>query len=133
MRRTGVAVVAVTASEVEVLPAEPMDELARLAARSSALEAENEGLWGEVSRLLAENERLHARVEALQGQLEEARRAAKRQAAFSRGEPSRSPRRGGRRSGDVMVGMVTVSRRGRSMRSWTRRLWIGVGVVGRRR
>lgn len=47
-----VAVVAVTASEVEVLPAEPVDELARLAVRCSALEAENEGLWGEVSRLL---------------------------------------------------------------------------------
>jgi len=96
-----VAVVAVTASEVEVLSVEPVDELARLAAECSALEVENEGLWGEVSRLVAENERLHARVEMLQGQLEEARRAAKRQAApFSRGEPSESPRRPGRRSGD---------------------------------
>jgi len=94
-------VVAVAASEVEVLPAEPVDELARLAARCSALAAENEGLWGEVLRLLAENERLHARVETLQGQLEEARRAAKRQAApFSRGKPSKNPRRPGRRSGD---------------------------------
>jgi len=91
-----VAVVAVAASEVEVLPAEPVDELARLAARCSALEAENEGLWGEVSRLLAENERLHLRVETLPGRLEEARRAAERQAApFSCGEPSGSSRRGG--------------------------------------
>ena len=84
-----------------MLPAEPVDDLARLAARCSALDAENEGLWGEVSRLLAENEALHVRVETLQGQLEEARRAAKRQAApFSRGEPSGSSGRGGRRSGD---------------------------------
>ena len=95
------AVVAVTASELEVLPAVPVDELARLATRCSALEAENEGLWGEVSRLLVENERLHVRVETLQGELEEARRAAKRQAApFSRGEPSGNPRRPGRRSGE---------------------------------
>jgi transposase len=95
------AVVAVPVSEVEVLPAEPVDELVRLAARCSALEAENEGLWGEVSHLLVENERLHARVETLRGQLEEARRAAKRQAApFSRGEASGSSRLGGRRSGD---------------------------------
>ena len=70
-----------------MLPAEPVDERARLAARCASLAAENEGLWGEVSRLLAENERLQARVEKLEGQLEEARRAAKRQAApFSRGE-----------------------------------------------
>ena len=93
--------VAVTASEIEVLPAEPVDELARLAAQCAALAAENDGLWGELSRLLGENGRLRERIGKLEGQLEEARRAAKRQAApFSRGEPSRSPRRGGRRSGD---------------------------------
>jgi hypothetical protein len=40
------AVVAVTGPEVEVLPAEPVDELAGLAARCSALEVEDEGLWG---------------------------------------------------------------------------------------
>jgi hypothetical protein len=80
------AVVAVTGPEVEVLPAEPVDELARLVASCSALEAENEGLWGEVSRLLRENERLRARAAKLEGELEEARRAAKRQAApFSPG------------------------------------------------
>jgi len=62
-----VAVVAVIESEVEVLPAEPVDELGRLTARCSALESENEGLWGEISRLLAEKERLQGRVEALQG------------------------------------------------------------------
>ncbi|HYB28624.1 MAG TPA: IS66 family transposase [Solirubrobacteraceae bacterium] len=93
--------VAITASGVEVLPAEPVDELARLAAECSALEAENEGLWSEISGLLVENERLQGRVELLQGQLEEARRAAKRQASpFSRGKPSEAPRRPGRRSGD---------------------------------
>ena len=95
------AVVAVTASEVEVLPAEPADERAQLMVRCASLAAEDEGLWGEVSRLLAENGRLQARVELLQGQLEEPRRAAKRQAApFSRGDASGSPRRPGRRSGD---------------------------------
>ncbi|MCA1701207.1 MAG: transposase, partial [Actinobacteria bacterium] len=53
------------------------------------------------SALAAENERLRARVAKLERELEEARRAAKRQAApFSRGEPSRGPRRPGRRSGD---------------------------------
>jgi transposase len=51
--------------------------------------------------LSGENERLRARVAKLERELEEVRRAAKRQAApFSRGEPSGSPRRAGRRSGD---------------------------------
>lgn len=94
-------VVAVTESVFEVLPAEPVDELARLVARCAAVEAENEGLWSEVSRLLGENDRLAGRVEVLAGQLEEARRVARRQAApFSRGKPSEAPRRPGRRSGD---------------------------------
>jgi len=75
--------------------------VARLAARCSALEAENEGLWEELGRLVGENDRLRDRVGKLEGLLEEARRAGKRQAApFSRGEPSDSPRRPGRRSGD---------------------------------
>jgi len=39
-----VAVVAVTASQVEVLDAEPVDELAALLVRCSELSAENEGL-----------------------------------------------------------------------------------------
>jgi transposase len=89
-----VAVVAVTESEVVVLSSEWVDERARLA-------AENELLWGETVRLSAENERLLARVAKLEGQLEEARRAGKRQAApFSRGEPKRAPGRPGRRWGD---------------------------------
>lgn len=84
-----------------MLPAEPVDGLARLAAECSALAAENEGLWGEIARLLGENERLHARVGKLEGDLEESRRAGKRQAApFSRGEPRGNPGRPGRRSGD---------------------------------
>jgi transposase len=96
-----VVVVAVTASEVEVLPAESGDELRRLLARCEALAAENEQLWGETVRLAAENGRLLARVGKLEGLLEEARRAGKRQAApFSRGEPKQGPGRPGRRSGD---------------------------------
>jgi hypothetical protein len=93
-----VAVVAVTASNVEVFPVEPVDELA---ARCSVLAFENERLWGEVARLSGENDRLRARVGKLEGLLEEARRAGKRQAApFSRGEPKSHPGRPGRRSGD---------------------------------
>jgi transposase len=96
-----VVVVAVTTSNVEVLPDESVVELARLVARCSALVEENEQLWGEVDRLTGENERLRARVGKLEGQLEEARRAGKRQAApFSRGEPKQLPRRPGRRSGE---------------------------------
>ena len=96
-----VAVVAVTASEVEVLPAEPVDELGRVAARCAALAAENELLWGEAARLAGENERLQARIATLEGLLEEERRAGKRQAApFSRGELNTPPGRSGRRSGD---------------------------------
>jgi transposase len=96
-----VVVVAVTASQVEVLPAEPVDELERLAARCLALAEENEQLWGEVSRLAGDNERLRARVGKLEGLLEEARRAGRRQAApFSRGKPKREPGRPGRRSGE---------------------------------
>ncbi len=95
-------VVAVTASDVEVLPVEPADEAGRLAElRCAALAAENELLWGEAARLAGENERLQGKVAKLEGLLEEARRAGKRQAApFSRGEPKAEPRRSGRRSGD---------------------------------
>jgi transposase len=96
-----VAVVAVTASVVEVLPGEPVDELARLESLCSALSVENEQLWDEVVRLTGENERLRSRVGKLEGDLEEARRAGKRQAApFSRGEPKSAPGRPGRRSGE---------------------------------
>jgi transposase len=96
-----VAVVAVTASGVEVLPAEPVDVRERLEARCSALSTENEQLWDEVVRLTGENEWLRSRVGKLEGELEEARRASKRQAApFSRGEPKSGPRRPGRRSGE---------------------------------
>ena len=95
------AVVAVTVPDAEVESAAPVDELAQLIQRCSALEVENEGVRGEVSRLLSENERLRGRVAKLEGQLEEARRAGKRQAApFSRGKRSQDPDRPGRRSGD---------------------------------
>jgi transposase len=96
-----VAVVAVAVSRVEVLSAEPVDELGRLVALCSALSAENEQLWGEIARLSGDNERLRVRVGKLEGELEEARRAGKRQAApCSRGEPKSTPGRPGRRSGE---------------------------------
>jgi transposase len=96
-----VVVVAVTGSEVEVLPAEPEDDVAGLRELCSALAAENDSLWTELARVTGENERLRARVGKLEGLLEEARRAAKRQAApFSRGTSKEQPRRPGRRSGE---------------------------------
>ena len=52
------AVVAVTGTEVDVRPAEPVEEFAGLTVRCSALEVEDEGLWGGFSRLLRANERL---------------------------------------------------------------------------
>jgi hypothetical protein len=117
-----VAVVAVTASDVEVLQAVSGDELGRLVAQCLALSAENEQLWGEVTRLAGENERLRARVGKLEGQLEDARRASKRQAApFSRGSRSRLPvgRGAGRERSTACT--ATASRPGRLMRSSTRR------------
>jgi transposase len=90
----------VAASEIEVLDAEPVDELGRLAALCSELSAENEHLWVEVARLNQENAQWRATVAHLEAQLEETRRAGKRQAApFSRGQPEAQPRRGGRHSG----------------------------------
>jgi hypothetical protein len=56
-----------------VLDAEPVDELAELLARCSALSAENEQLWVELVRLSGENEGLRAKVAKLEGQLGEAR------------------------------------------------------------
>jgi len=51
--------------------------------------------------LRAENARLVAENARLRSQLEEARRAGKRQAApFSKGDPKPDPRRGGRRRGE---------------------------------
>jgi len=84
-----------------VFSAEPEAEVDRLAALCSVLAAENERLWVELTRVTGENERLLARVGRLEGVLEEARRAAKRQAApFSRGESKEAPGRVGRRSGE---------------------------------
>ena len=54
----------------------------------------------ESARLRRDNERLQARVLQLEGAVERARRDGKRQAApFSKGEPSKRPRRPGRKPG----------------------------------
>jgi hypothetical protein len=111
-----VAVVAVTVSEIEVLPAERVGERERLEALCSALSAENEQLWDEVVRLTGENERFRARIGKLEGQLEEARRAGKRQAApFSRGEPKSAP-----------------GRPGAAFRGWARAAWSSRAAGGGR-
>lgn len=61
--------------------------------RIARLEDENAGLRDQQQRLERERERLRAEVEAL-------RRAAKRQAApFSKGNPTPTPRRAGRKPG----------------------------------
>ncbi|MCA1680788.1 MAG: IS66 family transposase, partial [Actinobacteria bacterium] len=62
--------------------------------RAARVDAGVGGLRAENQRLLAENSRLRA-------QLDEARRAGKRQAApFSKGEPKKEPARSGRRRGE---------------------------------
>jgi transposase len=63
--------------------------------RGARGDAGGAGLRAENGRLVAENARLR-------GQLEEARRAGKRQAApFSKGDPKQDPARPGRKSGDA--------------------------------
>jgi transposase len=64
------------------------------------LEAENAWLWTERDRLAGEVARLTSMVGRLRAQLDEARRAAKRQAApFTKGRPVLRPRRPGRKPG----------------------------------
>jgi len=67
---------------------------------TTRLARDNAVLRAEVDRLVRENQRLQTRVRELAGQVEELRRAAKRQAApFSKDRPARSPRRPGRKPG----------------------------------
>ncbi len=75
-------------------------EDADLRAQNAELRAHNARLRAENERLRSENERLETRVRTLTAEVEELRRAAKRQAApFSKGKPKASPRRPGRRPG----------------------------------
>ena len=67
---------------------------------STPLRVENRRLRRENKRLHADNERLRLRVAELQRRLDEAVRASKRQAApFSKGAPTPTPRRRGRKPG----------------------------------
>jgi transposase len=69
-------------------------------AQCRAVEAERDRLAGQVERLADENQRLQGRVRELVCQVEELRRAGKRQAApFSKNRPARNPRRPGRKAG----------------------------------
>jgi hypothetical protein len=64
------------------------------------LAGDNARLQAEVDRLTAENQRRQARVAELTCQVEELRRAARRQAApFSKERPAANPRRPGRKPG----------------------------------
>jgi len=68
--------------------------------RCSELERENRRLQREVERLKRDNQRLVEKLARCQEALEATRRAGKRQAApFSKGEPTKTPRRPGRRPG----------------------------------
>src|SRR5919197_1481395 len=72
----------------------------RLYQQLGRLERENAALHAEVDRLRRANQQLQTRVRKLTGQVEELRRAAKRQAApFSRDTPTPHPRRPGRKPG----------------------------------
>jgi transposase len=76
--------------------------LAGEAAQLEWLAGDNALLRAEVDRLTGENRRLQARVAELTCQVEQLRRAAKRQAApFSKDRPARNPRRPGRKPGRV--------------------------------
>ena len=76
------------------------DQNAALRDEQQRLEAERERLRGENRRLRAEGERLRETNQRLRAEVEALRRAAKRQAApFSRNDPTRDPKRAGRRSG----------------------------------
>src|SRR5215470_17315654 len=74
--------------------------VAGLEAECQAARAERDQLVSEVERLRVDNQRLQDRIGALAGQVEQLRRAGKRQAApFSKDRPTPSPRRPGRRAG----------------------------------
>jgi transposase len=82
-------------------PVQPVEKECGSGRSRGGLRSETQRLRVENERLRAENERLSERVRSLEARVEELRRASKRQAApFSRGEPKRDPRRGGRRSGE---------------------------------
>jgi transposase len=72
----------------------------RLYQQLGRLERENAALRDQVDRLQHANQQLQGRVRKLTGQVEELRRAAKRQAApFSKNTPTPRPRRPGRKPG----------------------------------
>jgi chromosome segregation ATPase len=82
-------------------------ELAALRGRVAMVEAElvaaratRDQLAGETERLRVDNQRLQARVGELAAQIEQLRRASRRQAApFSKGTTAPHPRRPGRKAG----------------------------------
>jgi transposase len=76
------------------------EQVAMVEARCQAVVAERDQLAGQVERLQGENQRLQARVGELACQVEELRRAGRRQAApFSKDRPASHPRRPGRKAG----------------------------------
>jgi len=88
-------------AEVAVL----RERVAMVEAQFRAVRAERDRLAGEVERLRVDNQRLQTRVGELAAQVEQLRRAGKRQAApFSRDTPIPYPRRPGRKAGAAYAG-----------------------------
>jgi transposase len=76
------------------------ERVAVVQAQFRAVRAERDRLAAEVERLRADNQRLQTRVGELAAQVEQLRRASKRQAApFSKNTPTPNPRRPGRKAG----------------------------------
>jgi transposase len=76
------------------------ERVAMVEAQFRAVRAERDRLAGEVEQLRVDNQRLQTRVGELAAQVEELRRAGKRQAApFSKNTPTPYPRRPGRKAG----------------------------------
>ena len=76
------------------------EELERAIREIERLRQENERLQRELERVERDRDRLERDRDRLEKELEAARRAAKRQAApFSKGEPTPTPRRPGRKAG----------------------------------
>ena len=83
-------------AEVAVL----RERVAMVEAQFRAVRAEHDRLVAEVERVRVDNQRLQTRVGELAAQVEQLRRASKRQAApFSKNTPTPNPRRPGRKAG----------------------------------
>ena len=102
---------------------EQQREKERLREENARLERELERLREDRDRLQGERDRLERERDQLEKELETARRAAKRQAApFSKGAPTPTPRRPGRKPGRRRCGADILLVEGRLLARWDRRV-----------